>query len=176
MKTAQGPRHAAVIALIALSTLAGASPALAQAPQPNALAARVVGVFAKTSGSVIVLEVAGRGVYLPIWVADREAEVAQGYLQGQRPPRPLTHDLLLNVVTSLGARITQVFVSDLRGTTFIGRIDMVQNGIARQIDARSSDAVCVALGARAPIYVMVHVVAQAGMTRDQLSQQGIFIP
>lgn len=168
--------RAALMCSIAIALVAVARPALAQAPQPNAIAARVVGVFATTNGSVVVLEAAGRGVYLPIWVADREAEVAQGYLQGQRPPRPLTHDLLLNAVSALGARVTQVFVSDLRGTTFIGRVDLVQNGLARQLDARSSDAVCVALGARAPIYIMVHVIAQAGMTRDQLAQQGILIP
>jgi hypothetical protein len=162
--------------LITAFCAVGSRAALAQAPQANAIAGRVVGVIATTNGSVIVLEAVGRGVYLPIWVADREAEVAQGYLQGQRQPRPLTHDLLLNVVTALGARITQVYVSDLQGRTFIGRIDMVQNGIPRQIDARSSDAVCVALGARAPIFIMVHVIAQAGMTREQLAQQGIFIP
>ena len=150
--------------------------ASAQAPLANAVPARVVGVFNTSGGQVIVLEAVGRNLYLPIWVADREAQVAQGYLQGQRPPRPLTHDLLLNAITSLGGRITQVLVSDLRGRTFIGRIDLIQGGIARQLDSRSSDAVCVGLGARVPLYIMIHVLAQAGMTRPQLIQQGIILP
>jgi len=156
--------------------LTAAGQASAQAPQANAVPARVVGVVNTTGGAVIVLEAVGRNLYLPIWVADREAQVAQGYIQGQRPPRPLTHDLYLNTVTTLGARITQVFVSDLQGRTFIGRIDLIQNGVVRQIDARSSDAVCVGLGARVPIYIMIHVLAQVGMTRAQLIQQGIVVP
>lgn len=156
--------------------LATANAASAQGAQTNAVPARVVGVFTTTGGKAIVLEAVGRNLYMPIWVADREAQVAQGYLRGQRPPRPMTHDLLLNAITSLGARISQVFVSDLRGRTVIGRIDMIQNGVARQLDSRSSDAVCVGLGARVPVFIMVHVLAQAGMTRDQLIQQGIVIP
>lgn len=153
-----------------------ASQSWAQSAQTNAVPARVHGVYATAMGQVILLEATGRGVYLPIWVAEREAQVAQGYLSGQRPPRPLTHDLLISAVTSLGAQITQAFVSDLQARTFIGRVDMIQNGVARQLDARSSDAVCIALGARVPIYIMVHVLAQAGMNRSQLAQQGIIIP
>lgn len=168
------PSCIAVFTSVALVTMA--SVAGAQSPQPNAVPARIVGVFNTSGGQAIVLEAVGRNLYMPIWVADREAQVAQGYLRGQRQPRPLTHDLLLNAVASLGARITQVFVSDLRGRTVIGRVDMIQNGIARQLDARSSDAVCLGLGAHVPMYIMVHVLAQAGLTRDQLIQQGIVIP
>jgi bifunctional DNase/RNase len=164
----------AVFATVALLTCAGA--ALGQGLDPNAIPARVVGVFESSAGPVIILEAVGRQAYLPVWVADREATVARDYLAGQRQPRPLTHDLLLNVITSLGARVTQVFVSDLRDRTFIGRIDVFQGGLVRQIDARTSDAVCIALGARVPVFIMAHVLAQAGMTRGQLAQQGIVLP
>lgn len=150
--------------------------ASAQAPQTNAVSARVVGVFNSMSGRVIVLEAVGQNVYLPIWVAEREAQVAHAYLNGQRSPRPLTHDLLLSAITTLGGHITGVYVSDLQNRTFIGRIDISQSGTVRQLDARSSDAVCISLGARVPLYIMIHVIAQAGMTRDQLRQQGIMIP
>lgn len=172
-RTPSSPLFALVLGFAILTAASGA---LAQGAQTNAVPARVVGVFNTSGGQVIVLEAVGRNLFMPIWVADREAQVAQGYLRGQQPPRPLTHDLLLNAVTSLGARITQVFVSDLRGRTVIGRIDLIQNGVARQLDARSSDAVCVGLGARVPMFIMIHVLAQAGMTRDQLAQQGIVIP
>lgn len=165
-----------VVVLATLTALTGTRSAQGQASDPNAIPARVVGVYETSAGPVIILEAVGRQLYLPIWVAEREAVVARGYLSGQQQPRPLTHDLLLNVVTTLGARVTQVFVSDLRGRTYIGRVDLVHGGVARQIDARTSDAVCIALGARVPIFVMVHVLAQVGVTRDQLAQQGVILP
>lgn len=150
--------------------------ATAQTAHPNALPAQVVGVFSVPTGNVIVLGVDGRDLYLPIWVADREAQVARSYLAGQQIARPLTHDLLLSAITTLGGRVTRVLVSDLQGRTFVGRIDLVERGVARQLDARSSDAICVGLGARVPILVMMHVLAQAGLSRTQLQQQGITLP
>jgi len=164
----------AVFVVLLVLTSAGA--AVAQMAHPNAVPARVVGVFQGRTGRVLILEAVGRQMYLPIWVAEREAMVAQGYINGQRPARPLTHDLMLSAITTLGGRVSQVFVSDLLNRTFIGRIDLIQGGTIRQLDARSSDAVCVSLGARVPIYIMAHVLAQAGMTRAQLAAQGISLP
>lgn len=140
------------------------------------LPARVVGVYPTALGPVIVLGVPGNPLYLPVWVGDREAEVAEGYLRGLRAPRPLTHDLLRNVIASMGGRVVAVHVSDLRERTFIGRVDIVQGGTTRQVDARSSDAVCLGLATGAPIYVMPHVLAGGGLTRVQLAQQGVFLP
>ena len=159
-----------------LVTLTLGADARAQTPHPNAVPAHVVGVLPTARGQLILLQAADRDLYLPIWVAEREAQAARGYLHGQRSPRPLTHDLLLNAVTSLGGRITAVFVSEIRGQNFIGRVDVVRDGVARQLDARSSDAVCVGLGAGASISIMVHVLAQAGLTRAQLAAQGIVVP
>ena len=124
---------------------------------------------------MIVLDVVGTGRYLPIWVAQREAEVAQGYLQRRTPPRPMTHDLLRNAILNLGGRVVGVYVSDLQARTFIGRVDIAQGSALRQLDARSSDAVCTGLATGAPIYAMPHVLAGGGMTRAQLAAQGIFV-
>ncbi len=160
---------------LALLVVSVAGSAAAQV-SPGALPARVAGVHATAAGRVIVLEVVGSPLYLPVWVADREAEVADGYVRGIRPPRPLTHDLLRNVVASMGGRVVAAYVSDLRDRTFIGRVDIAHGGRVSQVDARSSDAICVALAAGAPIYVMPHVLGGGGMTRAQLAQQGIFLP
>jgi hypothetical protein len=160
---------ASLMAVLAIESVAHAQGVAARGPLP----ARAVGVYRTATGPVILLEAIGTGLYLPIWVADREAEVAEGYLQRRPNPRPLTHDLLNAVILSLGARVTAVHVSDIQNNTFYGRLDVTQAGVTRQLDARSSDAVCVALASGAPIYIMGHVLAQAGMSRAELAQQGI---
>jgi bifunctional DNase/RNase len=166
--------RAAIAIVTGLVAVAAAGSASAQVA-PGALPARAAGVYATASGPAIILEIPGSPLFLPIFVAQREAEVAEGYLRGQVPPRPMTHDLLRNVIVSLGGRVAGVYVSDLRDRTFIGRVDILQAGALRQIDARSSDAVCLGLAAGAPIFVMQHVLAGGGMTRAQLAQQGIFL-
>lgn len=90
---------------------------------------------------------------LPIWVGVLEAHAIAVAVEGVQMPRPLTHDLIINICSRLGAVITEVEISDLRENTFYARIHLNVNSQKITLDARPSDAIAVALKASAPIYL-----------------------
>lgn len=102
--------------------------------------------------------------YLPIWIGAFEAEAIGAALQGHEPVRPLTHDLLRNVITELGGSVQHIAVTRLQDTTYYARIVVNVRGTEREIDARPSDAIALGLRVDAPIYVHEQVLDQAGMT------------
>lgn len=104
--------------------------------------------------------------YVPIWIGPFEAEAIAFELQGKRAPRPMTHDLLHNVITSLGAVISHVVVTELRNDTFYARIFLESDGQRLEVDARPSDAIAVAVRAGAAVYVSDDVMAQAGLVPE----------
>lgn len=101
---------------------------------------------------------------LPIWIGSFEADAITIELQGQQVPRPLTHDLLKSTITALGATVSHVVVSDLDEGTFYARIVLLHNGQELEIDSRPSDAVALAVRARAPIYVEEAVLERAAIS------------
>jgi len=112
---------------------------------------------------VVVLKDAATSQYLPIWIGPFEAEAITAELQGVRVPRPMTHDLLRNVITQLGAQVTHVAVTALRADTFFARIYLDAGGQEVEVDSRPSDAIALAVRAAVPIYVSESVLAEAGM-------------
>lgn len=91
-------------------------------------------------------------------------------LEGVVPPRPMTHDLLRNLLETLGAKVDHIVVHGLEGTTYIAAVVLQARGHTLRIDSRPSDAVALALRADAPIYVEEAVLAQAesdGEMRDE---------
>jgi hypothetical protein len=112
---------------------------------------------------VVVLRDIASPRYLPIWIGPSEAEAIAAELQGIRAPRPMTHDLFKNALTHLGAQITHITVTTLRGDTFYARIFIEVSGEMTDLDSRPSDAIALAVRARAPIYVSDEVLLQAGM-------------
>lgn len=102
--------------------------------------------------------------YLPIWIGAFEAEAIGTAMQGHEPPRPLTHDLLRNVITELGGTVQYIAVTQLQDTTYYARIVVDVRGVRREIDARPSDAIALGLRVDAPIYVAEQVLDQAGVT------------
>ncbi len=111
-----------------------------------------------TNMPIIVLkDVAGDSV-LPIWVGMYEANAIALELEKTATPRPLTHDLLQNVMRALDAEVRRVVVSELRDDTFLAVIWMEQAGEAVAIDARPSDAIALALRWDCPIYVAREVL------------------
>jgi uncharacterized protein len=102
--------------------------------------------------------------YLPIWIGAFEAEAIGAAMQGHEPPRPLTHDLLRNVITELGGTVQYIAVTQLQETTYYARIVVNVRGVTREIDARPSDAIALGLRVDSPIYVAEQVLDQAGVT------------
>ena len=98
---------------------------------------------------------------LPIWVGASEANAIALQIENITTPRPMTHDLLRNVIHDLKAQIRKVVVSDLKDNTFYALIHLEVNGEALAVDARPSDAIALALRARAPIFVEDRVIDNA---------------
>ena len=109
---------------------------------------------------IILRDHDGRRV-LPIWVGVFEANAIALQIENVTTPRPMTHDLLRNVILDLKADIQKIVVSDLKENTFYALIYLTVNGEPLAIDARPSDAIALALRARAPIFVEDSVIDHA---------------
>src|SRR5262245_40123633 len=109
---------------------------------------------------VILRDKEGQKV-LPIWVGIFEANAIALQIENVATPRPMTHDLLRNVIQDLNAAVQRVVVSDLQENTFYALIYLTVNGETVAIDARPSDAIALALRTRAPIFVEEKVIDNA---------------
>jgi bifunctional DNase/RNase len=109
---------------------------------------------------VILRDKEGQKV-LPIWVGLYEANAIAIQMENVATPRPMTHDLLRNVIQDLNASVQKIVVCDLQENTFYALIYLVLNGGIVAIDARPSDAIALALRTRAPIYVEEAVIDSA---------------
>jgi bifunctional DNase/RNase len=89
---------------------------------------------------------------LPIWIGQWEADAIEMALQGRRTHRPMTHDLALQLLESLGAEVRQVVMTRLAESTFYAEVMLAQSGQQRHLDARPSDALALAARSDAPIY------------------------
>ena len=114
-----------------------------------------------TNMPIIILRDRDGQRVLPIWVGVFEANAIALQMENVTTPRPMTHDLLKNVISDLKADIQKIVVSDLRDNTFYALIYLVVNGEPVAIDARPSDAIALALRAQAPIYVEDSVIDHA---------------
>ncbi len=116
---------------------------------------------------VIILREVGTERYLPIWIGPFEADAITVALQGMEVPRPLTHDLLADMIETLGAQVSHVIVSDLRNDTFYATIVLDLHGDEIEVDSRPSDAIALAVRVNAPIFVAEHVMEQAGSEPEE---------
>jgi len=105
--------------------------------------------------------------YLPIWIGPAEADAIAVKLQGVNVPRPLTHDLLCQVIDSLGASINSIIVSDLKSDTFYAKVILNVDGGQIEVDSRPSDALALAVRAEVPIYADEGVMDKAGIILDE---------
>ena len=114
-----------------------------------------------TNMPIIILRDKDGQRVLPIWVGVFEANAIALQMENVTTPRPMTHDLLKNVIVDLKADIQKIVVSDLRENTFYALIYLMVNGEPVAIDARPSDAIALALRAQAPIFVEDRVIDHA---------------
>ena len=119
-----------------------------------------------TQNRVVVLREADSQRYLPIWIGSPEADAITLRLQSIKVDRPLTHDLLYNTITTLGAEIEYIVINELKNDIFYAEIVLDLDEKEIRIDARPSDAIALAVRAEAPIYVAEDVMAEAGRTPD----------
>ena len=110
---------------------------------------------------VVILRDAGNGVFLPIWVGIFEANAIALQIENVATPRPMTHDLLRNIITDLEGQVDRVVVCDLKENTFYAVIHLTVRGERVAIDARPSDAIALALRTRSPILVEETVIDTA---------------
>lgn len=119
-----------------------------------------------TNMPIIVLRDPRSEMVLPIWVGVFEANAIATQLEKIVSPRPMTHDLLCNTISSLGGRVDRVVITDLRENTFYATIHVDRNGDRLQIDSRPSDAMAIALRVGAPIFVEEAVIERSRAGRD----------
>ena len=112
---------------------------------------------------IVLLRTAEGRTFLPIWIGHPEAAAILMRLQGQEPPRPLTHDLALSIIDSLDAEVDRVTVTELKDSTFYAQITLVRDGTEIEIDSRPSDAIALALRADAKIYAEDDVIEESGV-------------
>src|SRR3990172_3404093 len=114
-----------------------------------------------TSMPIIILRDSDGQKVLPIWVGIFEANEIEMKMENIATPRPMTHDLLKNIITDLKASVQKVVVCDLKENTFYALVYLATSGDTIAIDARPSDAIALALRTRAPIFVEESVIDNA---------------
>ena len=114
-----------------------------------------------TNAPIVLLRDEEGNRVLPIWVGVFEANAIALQVENVAPPRPMTHDLLTQVITDLKAAIDRVVICDLREGTFYAIIHMRVEDRVVVVDSRPSDAIALALRAKAPIFVEEAVLEQA---------------
>jgi bifunctional DNase/RNase len=115
---------------------------------------------------LVILREVGADRYLPIWVGQYEAEAITVALQEVEMIRPLTHDLLKNVFTTLNAKIKRIEIVSLKEDIFYGNIVADFGGYEMKVDSRPSDAIALAVRAHVSIFVEEGVMQSAGITPD----------
>ena len=116
---------------------------------------------------VVILKEKDSDRYLPIWIGPAEADAISIKLQNVDIARPLTHDLLDSIISTLGASVNFIVVNDLHNDTFYAKIMLSSNGKQLEIDSRPSDAIALAVRVTVPIYVEESVLEKAGIMLDQ---------
>ena len=111
-----------------------------------------------TNSPIVILQSLEKNTLLPIWVGIFEANAIALQIERIDTPRPLTHDLIKNILLQLDANVDKIVVTDLQENTFYAVIHLRMNGDRITIDSRPSDAIALALRTDAPIYVTEEVI------------------
>ncbi len=126
-----------------------------------------VRVHMLSSQHVVILKESERDRYLPIWIGSDVANAIAMRLQGLSAERPLTHDLLVSVLGSLGSSVSRVVVTHVTDGTFHARLYLeTPGGDETEVDSRTSDAIAVAVRTGSPIYADERVLDEAGVEPD----------
>jgi uncharacterized protein len=116
---------------------------------------------------IVLLKTEEGNRYLPIWIGHPEAAAILMKLQNAELPRPMTHDLLMNILGQLEARLERILVTELRENTFYAVINLDTGRGSMDVDSRPSDAIALAVRADAPIYASTDLLDTSGIEFDQ---------
>ncbi len=124
---------------------------------------------------IVLLKTKDGNRYLPIWIGQSEAAAILMKLQGATPPRPMTHDLVNDILGELDARVLRITVTELRENTFYAQITVQRDGTEVEIDSRPSDAIALAIRAEAPIYAADQVIEESAIEfeGDEVNEEEI---
>ena len=124
---------------------------------------------------IVLLKTADGNRFLPIWIGHAEAAAILMKLQSASTPRPMTHDLLSDMLEQLGAQVVRITVTELRENTFYAQITVTQDGTEIEVDSRPSDAIALAIRADAPIFAADEVIEESAIEfeGDEISQEDL---
>ena len=124
---------------------------------------------------IVLLKTTDGNKFLPIWIGHPEAAAILMKLQGATTPRPMTHDLVTDILSQLDAQVVRITVTELRDSTFYAQITVQQNGSEIEIDSRPSDAIALAIRAEAPIFVADRVIEESAIEfeGDEVNEEEI---
>jgi uncharacterized protein len=112
---------------------------------------------------IVLLKTVDGNRFLPIWIGHPEAAAILMKLQGASTPRPMTHDLLSDLLEQMEAKCEKVSVTELRDNTFFATITISMNGGTMEIDSRPSDAIALAVRTQAPIFAAEDVIEESSI-------------
>jgi bifunctional DNase/RNase len=116
-----------------------------------------------TNQPIVLLKEREGERYLPIWIGAAEAAAIALALQGVVTPRPMTHDLMKNILEDLGVTVHRMVVTELREGTFFAQLDLSRNGDSYEVSSRPSDAIALAVRMTVPIFAHEDVLAEASI-------------
>jgi bifunctional DNase/RNase len=120
---------------------------------------------------VLLRETGGDRRVLPIYIGPEEARAIALALEGVETPRPMTHDLMRDLLVALGAQVRSITVTDLRDSTFFAEIELLIEGRTVRVSSRPSDAVALAVRVEAPLFASEDVLADAAMPAADESEE-----
>ncbi|MGC8972165.1 MAG: bifunctional nuclease family protein [bacterium] len=132
---------------------------------------KAVGMDINSMSPVVILSDFEEKNFLPIWIGLAEAQSIAMQLQQTVPPRPFTHDLMVNILNELNVTIKNVSIVDLKDGVYYATITLILNGKTYFIDSRPSDAIALAVRTNAPIYVDERVAKEAFILSENIQQQ-----
>jgi len=130
-----------------------------------------VAIDPTTKGFVVILKEETEKRWLPIWIGPYEAKMISLALEKVKPARPLPHDLMKNILDSIGAKVTQIVICNIKDSTYFATINLRLDQGEKEIDARPSDAIALALRVNAPIYVTEEVLDKASTEKIALEDE-----
>jgi uncharacterized protein len=126
-----------------------------------------IALDAVSRSPIVLLRDATERRQLPIYIGQDQARAIISALENQAPPRPLTHDLMVNFLDEWNMTLEKIIIHSLQDNTFYAILQIRQGETRKEIDSRPSDAIALALRTKSPIWVMEEVVADASMPVDR---------
>lgn len=131
-----------------------------------------VRIDSATQRRFLILKAKDEDRYLSIWIAQPEAFAIAVHLHGTISPRPITHDLMKNLIEAMGTKVTRVIISNFNDGIYYAQVILERAGEEVAVDARPSDAIALAVRAKTPIFVVEDVLEQRGaLLTEQVNTQ-----